>query len=147
MLLRSTDFWSGVLFAALGAAGLLLGYEYQPGTAFQMGPGYFPRLISGGLLLVGAITVVKSLRAHGPSLEQAPWRAMALLLASLAAFGFIVPRWGLVPAAIAIVAISGLAAADRKLGQLALAAIVLAAFSAGVFIYGLGLTIPVFAWD
>lgn len=147
MLLCSADFWSGILFIALGAAGLLLGSEYPAGTAFQMGPGYFPRLIGGALLLVGGITIIKALRVRGPSLGETPWLAMLLVLGSLAAFGFVVPRWGLAPAAVAIVMISGLAAADRKLGQLAVAAVALAAFSAVVFIYGLGLTIPVFAWE
>jgi hypothetical protein len=146
-LWRSADLWSGVLFLAMGAAGLLLGFEYQAGTAFQMGPGYFPRMISGALLLVGGIIVAKALRTHGPSIEQAPWRAMLLILASLAAFGLVVPRFGLAPAAFIVVMISGLAAADRKLGQLVAAAVLLAAFSAAVFIYGLGLTIPVFAWE
>ncbi len=147
LLLRSADFWSGILFISLGLAGLILGSEYQAGSAFQMGPGYFPRLISGGLILVGCITVAKALRSRGVTIDAAPWRAIVVVLASLVAFGVIVPRWGLAPAAFAIVLISGLAAPDRKLGQLIVAAVLLTAFSAGVFVYGLGLTIPVFAWE
>jgi hypothetical protein len=146
-LLRSSDFWSGLLFISLGAAGLVLGSEYQAGSAFQMGPGYFPRLISGGLILIGCITAAKAFRSSGVTIEGAPWRAIFIVLASLVAFGLIAPRWGLAPASFAIVLISGLAAPDRKLGQLFIAALLLTTFSAGVFIYGLGLTIPVFAWE
>lgn len=146
-LIRSADLWSGVLFVALGAAGLVLGWDYQPGTAFQMGPGYFPRLISGVLIAIGAVTLIKALRHHGEDIGEVPWRAIVIVLAALVAFGLVVTRFGLAPAAVVIVMISGLAAPDRRIGQLAIAAALLTVFASIVFVRALGLVVPIFGWD
>lgn len=146
-LLRSADLWSGVLFLALGTAALVLGWEYQPGTAFQMGPGYFPRLIGGALIVIGIITVIKALRHHGEEIGEVPWRAIAIVLGALVAFGLVVTRFGLAPASLVAVMIAGLAAPDRRLGQLAIAAVLLTVFACIVFIKALGLTVPIYVWD
>lgn len=146
-LLRSADLWSGVMFATLGALALLLGWDYQPGTAFQMGPGYFPRLIGFALIAIGFVTVLKALRDRGEAFGEVPWRAIVIVLGALVAFGLIVTRFGLAPASFAAVMIAGLAAPDRKLGQLAIAAALLTIFACVVFIKALGLTVPVYAWE
>lgn len=146
-LLRSADLWSGVLFSGLGAAALVLGWEYQPGTAFQMGPGYFPRLIGGVLIVIGLITVIKALRHHGEEIGEVPWRAIVIVLGALVAFGLVIPRFGLAPASLVAVMIAGLAAPDRKLGQLAFAAVFLTVFACIVFIKALGLTVPIYVWE
>ena len=38
------DFWSGIMFAAIGIsfAVIVKAYEYPMGTGARMGPGYFP---------------------------------------------------------------------------------------------------------
>ncbi|HYG44796.1 MAG TPA: tripartite tricarboxylate transporter TctB family protein, partial [Bordetella sp.] len=36
------DFWSGVMFIALGLGFAWKAASYQMGTAARMGPGYFP---------------------------------------------------------------------------------------------------------
>ena len=46
---RSKDFWSGVIFLALGCAAVSLGRDHPMGTAMRMGPAYFPTML--GLLL------------------------------------------------------------------------------------------------
>ena len=44
------DFWSGVLFVALGIATIVLSSKYTLGSSARRGPGYFPRIL--GILLI-----------------------------------------------------------------------------------------------
>ena len=54
MRIRSqSDFWSGVLFVAIGVTVVVLAQDYRLGTAARMGPGYFPTLLGGLLALLG----------------------------------------------------------------------------------------------
>ena len=48
---------AGALFMAFGAAVLVYAQQYDLGTATQMGPGYFPSLLGGLLMLLGAIAM------------------------------------------------------------------------------------------
>ena len=56
------QFWSGLVFLAVGGAALLTLPEFI-GTVRSMGPGYFPMLLGIGLILVGLASVVLSFRA------------------------------------------------------------------------------------
>ena len=49
------DFWSGILFLALGALAIYLAREYEMGSALQMGPGYFPTWLGGILMGFGVV--------------------------------------------------------------------------------------------
>ena len=49
------DFGAGVVFVLLGLAGYYFGSDLAFGTAARMGPGYFPMLLSGLIVVVGAV--------------------------------------------------------------------------------------------
>jgi len=49
------DFWSGVLFIAIGVSTIVAGSKYTLGTAARMGPGYFPRILGILLIALGAL--------------------------------------------------------------------------------------------
>lgn len=55
------DFWSGVMFIALGLGFAWQASSYQMGTAARMGPGYFPFWLGIVLALLGAIVLLGSL--------------------------------------------------------------------------------------
>jgi hypothetical protein len=56
------QFWSGIFFMVLGM--IALWKVPRPlGTASAMGPGYFPMLFGVGLVLIGAASMVVSVRA------------------------------------------------------------------------------------
>src|SRR5262244_82166 len=44
---------AGLMFAAVGAAGLWIAGDYPRGTALRMGPGYMPVMLCWGLVLLG----------------------------------------------------------------------------------------------
>ena len=54
MIKDQRDFWAGLMFMAFGGFFCLYSvYNYNIGTAFRMGPGYFPMLLGGFLFFLG----------------------------------------------------------------------------------------------
>jgi len=49
------DFLSGLMLVGLGVGALLVARNYRMGTAFRMGPGYFPVVLSFLLIGIGFI--------------------------------------------------------------------------------------------
>jgi putative tricarboxylic transport membrane protein len=137
----TTDLLAGVLFVALGAFAIGYGSRYALGTAARMGAGYFPLLISSGLMVIGAILIVRALLGGGEALGAIGWRPLILVLAGVLGFGLLVDRLGLLAAGILLVLAAR--AADRGFGVLetALLAVGLTLGTAALFIYGLGLPI------
>jgi hypothetical protein len=124
----------GAMFAA-GALGL------QIGTARRMGPGYFPLVLSGVLMLLGAVVLFNALRAAGqagPALRIA-WRGMALILPAPIIFGLTVRGLGLVPAIALTAMTAALASSSMTLKRAALVSLAITVFSVAVFSYALGL--------
>ena len=76
------DILAGLIFLGFGAAFGYAATGYPIGTAFRMGPGYFPLLLAGALALLGAAIVVKGFAAAAAEGEigPVPWRALVLLL-------------------------------------------------------------------
>ena len=76
------DFWSGVIFIAIGLFAIIHGAKYTIGTAARMGPGYFPRILGILLIVLGAILALRALRLKGPPLPQWKWRPTVVVLGS-----------------------------------------------------------------
>lgn len=53
------DLLTGILFLIVGLVFQIYSKIYVLGTASNMGPGYYPTLISGLLILVGLILSIK----------------------------------------------------------------------------------------
>ena len=72
------DFASGLMFTVTGAAfAWNSATGYTVGTAGQMGPGYFPLMISMLLAALGLIMVVLSFGRRNEPIEIAPLRSIA----------------------------------------------------------------------
>lgn len=136
------DFASGLLFIFIGAAALVLGSGYRPGTLLNMGPGYFPRIIGILLVVSGAIVALGSLRIRGGRIEPVRLRPLVLILASIAAFGWALERQGLLVALGLLIAISSLAQGGRRFWEIPVLLAVLAFIAWLIFVQGLGLAIP-----
>jgi putative tricarboxylic transport membrane protein len=150
--LARKDALAGLMFAAVGLFGLWVSRNYPIGTALRMGTGYVPRLLCWVLVGLGGIILIQGLLA-GPSQPQADehadapaggaWRPLVLVTASLVAFALSVERLGLVVSILLMTAIGALAARDLRLVETLAAALALVALAWAIFIFGLGLTIPV----
>jgi hypothetical protein len=140
------DFLTGLAFTAFGALTVALSQGYSLGSAARMGPAYFPTIL--GLLLVGIGLAVlfRSLAAQGEdSVSLEPWLLLRVLLA-VAAFAVLLNPLGLVLTAVVVVLIAAWAGHEFRLLEALANALVLAALSYVLFIWGLNQTMPVWPW-
>lgn len=136
------DIVAGALFLAVGGLGALGSLSYPLGTAFQMGPGYFPLLVFAILAVLGAALLVKGLLAAGPGIEGWARRPALFILGSLVLFALAAQKAGFVASAFGLALLSTFAGPGMLLStRLALAAL-LTAFCWLVFVLGLGVLIP-----
>jgi hypothetical protein len=147
-ILARKDVLAGLLFIGVALFGLWLSRGYPIGTALRMGTGYVPRLLCWILLALGVVVLVQGLRegqgAHLVSSEQgSAWRAVIFVAASLVIFGVSIERLGLVLSILLLVGVGAVAARGLRPLETLAAALVLIVLSWGIFILGLGLTIPV----
>jgi hypothetical protein len=140
----SKDFLSGLLFAAFGIWGVVLSYGWRMGTGSRMGPGYFPQMLSWGIIALGVILIVRSLMAgYKDRVEAGRVRPVLLILIAIVLFGILAERIGMVLSLLLMIGVGGAACMDSRWKEVVISAIVLTAFAVGVFKYGLELPIPV----
>ncbi len=127
----------GVFFAAT-ALGTL-----DVGSAMRMGPGYFPLLLAGLLILIGIVIGVRGFVSTSAPLQPAPWRAVLMISLAPIIFGVTVRGLGL-PAAI-FLSTCAAAMASRRMSvpRAVIVSGAIAVFSTAVFVYALRLPMPV----
>lgn len=138
------NFASGLLYIGVGLAFAIGATNYRMGDAARMGPGYFPFALGLLLACIGAIVLAGSLRPGTPP-EQLPkfnFRTLAWILGSVVLFGMLLVPLGLVGALIVLVFVSSMASHEFGWKGALLNALLLLAISAGAFVYGLGLQLP-----
>jgi hypothetical protein len=139
------DFWTGLIYLAVGAGVIFIGRNYSVGTASRMGPGYFPLALAGLLIIFGVVAVVRSFLVPGEPISPFAWEPLILVLIGTALFGTLVGTLGLIAALLALVLTS--AAASEKFAfdwRAALGLVALIAFCSLVFVKGLGVPMPLF---
>ena len=143
MRIRSQeDFWSGVMFIAFGIAAIAIARDYPFGSAMRMGPGYFPTLIGGALIILGALVSLLAFRNTGEGIGAFPWRAIVMMSVAFAAFAWGIDNIGFIPALTILIVLSSLSSRHSKWMEIAIETIVLIAGCWAVFIYGLELPFP-----
>lgn len=138
----STDFLTGLLFCGLGAIAIIIGADYPLGTAARMGAGYFPLMISIGLIILGGILLVRSFLTETEQVGNVDPRPLLVLLASVLLFGVLIEDWGFPVAGLVVVVGASLAGRAFKPLETALLAVGLVVFCTLLFSYGLGLNLP-----
>src|SRR5215831_14593930 len=96
--LKTKDCWGGLMLIAIGAAAVLIARNYPFGTALRMGPGYFPVVLGGVLILFGLAILGGSSRNGEPIAGSWSLRALIVLPLSLILFGVLMQYAGFVPA-------------------------------------------------
>ena len=110
-----------------------------------MGPGYFPLVLGGILVLLGVVIIVKGFVAgEGAELGRVPWRAAVIIVAALLVFGATIRGLGVVPAIFLTALIAGFA--GRRTGVVApvVIAVGLTVVSVLIFVEALQLPLPLF---
>jgi hypothetical protein len=140
------DFWSGLMFLVVGIAFAWGATAYTFGSSAKPGPAYFPFGLGVLLALLGAFVLFKALTIEtdgGEPVGAIAWRPLIVVLASVAMFGVLLPRLGLVLTLPLLVLLSSWASDEFSLKAAAINAVVLTVMCWGVFVKGLGLTLPV----
>jgi len=147
-MLARKDVLAGFLFIGVAVFGLWLSRDYPIGTALRMGTGYVPRLLCWLFFGLGVVVLVQGLREAQDSralssADVSAWRPLVFVTASLVIFGLSIERLGLVISILLLIGVGAVAARGLRPFETLAAALVLILLSWGIFILGLGLTIPV----
>ena len=137
------DFWSGVLFFAIGLFAVVVGSKYTLGTAARMGPGYFPRILGILMIVLGAILALRSFRISGPPLPKWKLRPTAVVLGSVVLFGAIVQSVGVAISTVVLIVVASAASHEFRPLESLIAGVLLSALAVGVFVVGLKLQLPI----
>ncbi|WP_020656145.1 tripartite tricarboxylate transporter TctB family protein [Massilia niastensis] len=137
------DFWTGIIFLSIGLYAVVVGQDYDMGSAGRMGPAYFPTVLGSMLALIGAIAIGRSFFRPGEKISRFYIKELVLILAAVLLFGFLVRGAGLVPAAVLIIMISAYASPKFHLGKTIALAAGMALFGVLLFVKLLGLPMPI----
>ena len=136
------DFWAGVMLIATGVASVFIARTYPFGTAFRMGPGYFPSILGGILIVFGLSLLVRGLRSTDKIVGGWSLRALIVLPLSFVLFGWLMDHAGFVPALVVLIFGSALGSREFKLVEVLLLTAIVTLMSVGIFIWLLGLPYP-----
>jgi uncharacterized membrane protein len=129
----------GLLFIGLGLFFTYQSFQLELGTAFRMGPGYFPLVLAIILSLLGIVILVQATRVAPELIGAVAWRGMLFILPAPVVFGLLVRGAGFVPALFVAAFIASFASERLRVPAALLLATGITFFSVLVFSYGLGL--------
>ena len=143
LLLTSKDFLAGLVYLLLGCAAIYWGVDYSLGIAGRMGPGYFPMIIGSGLLVIGTISVLRTIFLGSGEVKGLGLRPLLVITLSLVLFGYFLHRLGLVISLGLLLSVAAVAGEKSRFSIVGVvAAVGLIAACAIVFVKGLGLPTP-----
>jgi hypothetical protein len=137
------DLLAGLLFLAIASGALWVAWDYPMGSAVRMSSGYVPRLLCLLLAVIGVFVAVRSFVIEGPDLTAVRPRPLLLITAAVVVFAFSIQTLGLVLATALITIIGGFASPQVRVIEMIAAAAVLAVMTTAIFIWGIGLPIPI----
>lgn len=96
--LSDKDILAGLMFVSIGLLGLGLSNGLAFGTTSHPGPGFFPVVLSLGVVAIGLGVAGRAVvRATGP-VPAFAWRPFFLITLAVVLFALVIERMGLVPA-------------------------------------------------
>ena len=143
----SIDRTNGICGRAFIATGLFFIWQaasLEIGTAFRMGPGYFPLVLAAIRTLLGIVVLVQATRVEGEPMGPIALRGILFILPAPIFFGLTVRGLGFVPALFCTALIAAFASQKMTPVAAVILSATLTAFSVAVFSYGLGLPFQLF---
>ena len=140
---RSKESLAGLTLSAFGLAYALVGRNLELGSASHMGPGYFPRMLSILLILVGLLIFVTARKGESLSVNIS-WRPLIFVTLSVIVFAFAVTSLGLVISSLLLVLIASASTRSSSYRETIILAVCLSAGCVAVFVYVLGIAMPIF---
>ena len=143
MCIRSPkDFWAGLIFIAIGSGFILLAQQYRLGDLHRMGPAMFPTLVGALLAALGAVVALRSFVLVGAAVPRFYAGPIGVSVLAIVLFGIALQWLGLVAAVAVLVLVEAQASREARLMETLALAAVMIAFSVAVFVWLLGLPLP-----
>ena len=142
-VLRRKDVLGGLLLVAFGVLGLILGASLDMGTPLRMGPGFFPRVLSWLLVVLGGATAAQgAAAADAETATRIVWRPLVLITTAVVAFELLIDRAGLIAATVAVVVLGAIGGRDARAAEVGALAAIMAICTAVLFVRVLNLPLP-----
>ncbi|HET9879408.1 MAG TPA: tripartite tricarboxylate transporter TctB family protein [Candidatus Limnocylindria bacterium] len=137
------DVLAGGIFIVLGLGFAIGSLTTEIGTPLRMGPGYFPLILGGILVVLGALIVGKGFIAgEGEAIGAVDWRALIFITAALLFFGLTIRGIGVIGALFGAALLAAAARSETSPREALVIAIALTVISVVVFIVALQLRLP-----
>lgn len=146
-LTNNKDFLAGLLMIVIGGIAFYMAMSYPFGSSLRMGPGYFPRVLSGVMIVFGLYVGIRGLRTGEKVDGIWGWKPLTLISIAFVVFGWLMDRVGFVPSLVVLFFIAAYAGHEHKWIEVIILTIVMIVFAWAVFIYGLGMPYRLFWWD
>ncbi len=130
---------SGLFFAGLGAFALWYGWNYPMGTPARIGAGYFPKLISSLLIVVGLIVLLRDWWGEREAPVEGSARPMIAVLSGVFGFALLLETAGFIAATAWLVVAARLAGEDFAWKEVLALAVVMIVGIGAIFWYALSL--------
>ena len=145
-LRNNRDFLAGLLFITIGVVAVVVAArDYPMGTAMRMGPAYFPAVLGGILIFLGAWVAARGVRSGEKVKGEWGLKPLLLVILAILLFGFLMSRLGLVPALVAVLVVSAAAGREFRWEEVLVLTLVMGAFTAVVLLYVLKIPYPLIA--
>lgn len=144
MVIDRTNALCGAIFIAFGLYFAVGSIGMELGTAFRMGPGFFPLVLAAILILLGAVILLQALRVEGEPFGLVAGRGMLFILPAPVLFGLTLRGLGFVPSIFLATLLASFASTKMRVPTALLIAVLMTAFTTAVFVYGLGLPFRLF---
>ena len=141
-LRNNKDFWAGMMLIGFGAAAILIARDYRFGSAHDMGPGFFPTVLGGILITFGICIMAVGLRSNEKIQGHLSLRVLIMVPLSLVLFGILIKHSGFITALVALIFVASASGREFKVVESLLLSVVLIVAATLLFIWGLGLPIP-----
>ncbi len=144
LTINRKDLATGAIFIAFGAVYGSIALSSLPmGTAFEMGPGYFPIILSGMMIAIGAAVAIRSFfLAEQSPFGTVPWRSVIMLSLSTLVFAAFLRKLGMLPGVFITSLIACASSNQITLVRALIGSAFIAALCAGIFVYGIKLPVP-----
>ncbi|MHA3903547.1 tripartite tricarboxylate transporter TctB family protein [Castellaniella sp. WN] len=138
------DFWSGVMFLAIGLGLAATSSHYAMGSAARMGPGYFPFWLGLLLAALGLAISAKSLDPHAEKTEVEGFDLfiLGIIIGSVVLFGILLDFLGVYLSVFLLVVVSSLASHVFSWKISVLNGVCMTLFVWLAFVKGLGIIFP-----
>jgi putative tricarboxylic transport membrane protein len=136
------DWWAGLIFVAVGGGSVLLAQQYRLGDMSRMGPGMFPTLVGMLLAALGAAIALRAFAFAGEPVPRFHARPIGIAFIAIVLFGAALQWLGLIAAIAVLVLVGGCAAREVRPPEIVALALAMILFSVAVFVWLLGLPLP-----